>query len=69
MLYERLAKIPIDGRRIFVSKDIDHYLASVGAQGVGVRERVLDWFAGHVNPFGLCVQHGPMSLRRRPGKP
>jgi hypothetical protein len=37
MLYERLAKIPIDGRHIFLSKDIDHCLASVDAQGVGGR--------------------------------
>src|SRR5580658_7504568 len=37
MLYERLAKTPIDGRHIFLSKDIDHCLASVGAQGVGGR--------------------------------
>jgi hypothetical protein len=37
MLYERPAKIPIDGRHIFLSEDIDHYLASVGAQGVGGR--------------------------------
>src|SRR5262249_14135835 len=34
MLYERFAKIPIDYCRIFLTKDIDHGLASVGAQGV-----------------------------------
>ena len=37
MLYERLAKIPIDFSRIFLMKDIDHGLASVGAQSLGGR--------------------------------
>jgi hypothetical protein len=31
MLNERFAKIPIDGCRIFLAKDIDHGLARVGA--------------------------------------
>jgi hypothetical protein len=44
MLYERLAKVPIDRRHIFLAKDINHYLASVGGQGVG---------SCHVGPFGL----------------
>jgi hypothetical protein len=35
MLHERLGKIPIDCGRIFLTKDIDHGLASVRAQGVG----------------------------------
>jgi len=30
MLHERRGKIPIDCRRIFLTKDIDHSLASVG---------------------------------------
>src|SRR5262245_23599998 len=37
MLYEGLAKIPIDYCRIFLTKDIDHGLAGVGAQSVGGR--------------------------------
>src|ERR1700704_2572720 len=34
MLYERFGKIPIDCSRIFLAKDIDHGLASLGAQSV-----------------------------------
>src|SRR5262245_30888583 len=35
MLYQRFAKIPIDGCRISLPEDIDHGLASVGAQSAG----------------------------------
>src|SRR5277367_1932008 len=34
MLYERLTKVPIDCCLVLLTKDIDHDLASVGAQSV-----------------------------------
>jgi hypothetical protein len=57
MLYERVAKMPIDGRRVFLSKEIDHGLASVGAQGVGGR---------HSSRLGRASAFDKVPVRTRP---
>src|SRR5467141_3295041 len=40
MLYERFGKVPIDCSRIFLANDVNHGLASVGAQSVRGRPQI-----------------------------
>src|SRR5262245_25125010 len=41
MLHQRFAKTPRDGRRIFLPRNVDHGLASIGAQSVGAHDHSL----------------------------
>lgn len=70
MLDQRFAKIPIDGCRIFLPKDVDHGLASVGAQSVGGHDhslgpRLLARRAIHVRTKPV-QRIGPAAAVRKP---
>jgi hypothetical protein len=57
MLYERLAKIPIDYSRILLAKDVDHGLASTNAQSVRCCHGSL------LRLSRRSIQHGPNAAR------